>query len=292
MTEPAAGTPFLVCGLPKSGTTFLQRTLNLHPRISCPSEQTFSSLASLIEQLLTHYAGALETLDRRTGGQGATPYGATVKNDMLVAAIATLSKSFARGRPIHGLNDNSVFTATERFDNLLGHPKIVGIVRNPVDVGLSAWRHNRRLAREEPAMARAHLALLDNPGNTVEGYIEKVAPRHRQRVDAFLEFAEGRRNVLVLRYEQLAADKAVELKRILAFLGAGASDDEIAAIVAGSSREAMAANSNVPAFFGLDANDPDRATVSPEFRRVMLDASMSPRMKQIGYDVASLMVGH
>jgi len=292
MTRPMAALPFLVCGLPKSGTTFLQRTLNLHPEISCPSEQSFDALASIIEQMLAHYAGVLETMDRRTGGQGASQYGATIRDEILRSTIGTLSKSFARGRPIHGLNDNSIFTAIERFDNLLGHPRIVAIVRNPVDVGLSEWRHNKRLAREEPRMARAHFPAIDDPSLTVERYLEKRLPSYLRKVDAFLAFADGRGNVMVVRYEQLVANKAFELGRMLDFLGAGHTADMIAGMVAGSSRKAMASASRVPAFFGLDADDPDRATVSREFRRAMLDASMSPRMKHIGYDVASLMVGH
>jgi hypothetical protein len=292
MVEPKPSLPFLVTGLPKSGTTFLQRLLNLHPGISCPSEQSFAGLASVVEEMLRQYRAGLQLIDRRTGGQGASEYGATVRDEMLRAAIATLSKSFARGRPIHGLNDNSVFDEIERYDNLLGHPKVVAIVRNPVDVGLSAWRHFRRLAREEPRMARTHLGLLDNPKNSIEGYIEKIAPLHGRQVDAFLAYAAGRPNMLVVRYEQLVAAKESEVPRLLEFLGASRSEDVIARMVAGSSRQAMASGSKVPAFFGLDPNDPDRAAVSTDFRRATLEAAMTPRLARIGYDVPSLMVGH
>lgn len=292
MAEPDSSGPFLVTGLPKSGTTFVQRTLALHPAISCPSEQSFDVWQQMIGETLRHYAGVLKTIDRRTGGQGATPYGATIENEMLRAILTTLSKSFARGRPIHGLNDNTIFRNPQRYDNMFGSPKIVAIVRNPVDVALSAWRHNRRLAREEPAEARRHLALLDNPKGSVEGYIEKMAPGHKAAVNAFLEYAAGRANIHVVRYEALVADKPVEIGRLLGFLGAESSDDTVAAIIAGSSREAMAKASKKPEFFGLTADDPDRATVPAAFRRAILESAMTPRMREIGYDVAALMVGH
>ena len=292
MAEPVSSTLFLATGLPKSGTTFLQRLLGLHPQISCPSEQVFDVWHQILGEALRHYAGILQTMDRRTGGQGASPYGATIENDMLVATLSTLAKSFARGRPIHGLNDNTVFGRPQRYDNLFGHPKIVGILRNPVDVALSGWRHNRRLAREEPANARNHLALLDNPKGTVEGYIERMVRGYNKTVEAFLVYAGGRPNFHIVRYEALVDDKPAEVKRLLSFLGADASDGAVSAIVAASSREAMAATSKNPAFFGLDAKDTDRVNVSPAFRRAILESAITPRMRAIGYDVAALMAGH
>jgi hypothetical protein len=292
MVKVLSDMPFLVCGLPKSGTTFLQRTLDLHPQISCPSEQSFLNLGRILQQALQNYAQILETYDRRTGGQGASRYGATIENDMLRSTIVALSKSFARGRPIHGLNDNGVFIEIERYINLLGSPKIVGIIRNPVDVGLSVWRHSRRLAREEPGLAHKHLAIIENPKQTVEGMIELMLPSYRASVERFLELAATRPNLHVVSYEQLVATKEPELKRLLRFLGADSDDGVLARMIDLSSREAMAASSRNPEFFGLKGDDPDRVGVSRDFRRAALEAAMSPRMQAIGYDVSALMVGH
>lgn len=292
MTERPPSLPFLVTGLPKSGTTFLQRTLNLHPQISCPSEQSFAFLSSLAGQVLKEYRNALKLVDRRTGGQGASEYGASIDNEMLAAAIGVLSRSFARGRPIHGLNDNGVFSQVSFFDNLLGRPKIIGILRNPVDLALSAWRHNLRLAREEPRKTANHLAMIDNPKKSAEGYIEQSLPGYRNAVEAFLEYAASRPNILAVSYERLVVAKEIELRRILSFLDAPVVEEIIQKMVANSSRDVMAASSSVPAFFGVDLNDPDRAVVSREFRRAALEAAISPRMKSIGYDVSALMFGH
>jgi hypothetical protein len=291
MVKVVSDTPFLVCGLPKSGTTFLQRTLDLHPQISCPSEQSFTNLSRIIQQALQNYAQVLNTFDRRTGGQGASRYGATIENEMLRAAIAVLSKSFSRGRPIHGLNDNSVFNEIERYLNLLSNAKIIGIVRNPVDVGLSIWRHSLWLAREEPKFADKHLAIIDNPKKTVEGMIELMLPSYRASVGRFLELAAARSNLHVVRYEQLVASKESELKRLLQFLDADASETILAKMMALSSRQAMAASSRNPDFFGLKGDDPHRVDVSRDFRRAALESAMSPRMQAIGYDVSALMVG-
>jgi hypothetical protein len=283
---------FVVTGLPKSGTTFLQRTLSLHPQISCPSEQSFKLLADILKHALKEYRNVLTTLDRRTGGQGASEYGVSIENEMLAVTIGALSRSFARGRPINGLNDNAVFREVGLYDNLLRHPKIIGILRNPVDIALSAWRHNLRLARDEPALKGLHLAVIDNPKKTVEGYIEKMLPIYRDAVENFLAYAHSHANVLPVSYERLVSDKESELRRILAFLDAPVTDEIVAKMVASSSRDAMAASSKVPEFFGVGVKDGDRATVSREFRRQTLEASISPRMRSLGYDVPSLMLGH
>ncbi len=291
MTAPQTE-PFLVCGLPKTGTTFLQRLLDLHPQISCPSEQSLASLRDLIRPFLEHYAGVLKMVDRRTGGQGASRYGTTIENDMLRSTVTTLSKSFARGRPIHGLNDNDVFQLLDFYGNLFAGSKIIGILRNPVDHGLSIWRHSRRLAREEPSMAKEHLSLLANPKNSVEGYIESAYPGLRMAADLFLDRAEKRGNVLVVLYEQLVTDKRKQITRIVEFLGGQLDDAILSRMTELSSREAMASTSKNPGFFGLDKGDPDRAEVSREFRSAILEAAISPRMRAAGYDVSTLMLGH
>lgn len=266
--------------------------LNLHPQISCPAEQSFKYLSVLTERVLQEYRNMLKQIDRRTGGQGAPDYGVGIENEMLAAMIGTLSKSFARGRPIHGLNDNHVFFQIDFFDRLLGRPKFIAILRNPVDVGLSAWRHNLRLAGAEPELAEKHLAIIDNPKKSVEGYIEKSLPNYRAAVAGVLQYAADHPNVLPVSYERLVAAKASELEKILTFLEAPVTAEIIEKMLAGSSREVMAAASKVPAFFGVDLNDPHRATVSREFRRATLEAAISPRMKSLGYDVATLMLGY
>lgn len=291
MTDPAALPLFLVCGFPKSGTTFLQRLLSLHPEISCPSEQRFPALQEVIDKFLPYYREVMEIYDRRTGGQGAPEYGALIENEMLRAMVGVLARSFARGRPIVGLNDNSVFGEAMFYDNLFGHPKIVGIIRNPVDVGLSTWRHSRRLAKEEPANAARHLAIIDSQEKTVEGFIKRLAPWHRTVVEKFLEYAATRPNIAVVRYEALVASKEEELKRIFGFLGASHDDATVDRVAALSSRAAMAAASTVPAFFGLDPSEP-RPTVSREFRRAILETALTPRMRAIGYELPALMLGH
>ena len=278
---------FLCFGHPKSGTTFLQRMLNLHPQVSCPAEQSFSTLTRCIENDARVYNEALRHVDRRTGGQGAPVWGNTTSERVFAAIIQALAKDFSRGKPIYGLNDNHVAQQPKFYNEILGRPRMIAIFRNPVDQALSAWRHNSRLAREEPQMAAMHLGALKNPEGSVDGFVVKVANDFVGWVNRYFAYAGERPNFLTLRYESLVANKAEELRRLFAFLGADPSDASIASIVANSSREKMAARSTRPEFFGIGATR-NEVAVSPAARERAL-AIAGRGLERLGYDVNALL---
>lgn len=288
MSEHTASGFFLCFGLPKSGTTFLQRMLNMHPEVSCPSEHNLVQLSAQIDQLLLGYGKTLAVIDRRTGGQGATLPDRNVSLDILRAAIHALSRSAAAGKPIHGLNDNAIFSSVSFADNLLQQPKMIAIVRNPVDLAASAWRHNQRLALEEPQLAAAHLDLLKNPAGTLDGYVLSRSASYNSSVRCFLDYADSRPNITVVRYEDLVRSKKTELVRLFDFLGAASSDLVIDAIVTGSSITEMARHSSRPAFFGVD--DPDRTNAQPSraTREQALEQSRT-MLERLGYRLSDLM---
>ena len=70
---------FFCFGPPKSGTTFLQRTLNLHPDISCSSEHQFDFLLNQFQKVLEQYDHLRKVIDTRTGGQGVIPLSEVVR---------------------------------------------------------------------------------------------------------------------------------------------------------------------------------------------------------------------
>lgn len=278
---------FLCFGHPKSGTTFLQRMLDLHPQVSCPSEQAFSALSRCIENDARSYNDALRIVDRRTGGQGAPVWSGRTSEKVFAATIRILAKDFAREKPIYGLNDNSVFQRPNFFDAILGQPRMIAIFRNPVDQALSAWRHNNRLAREEPQFASMHLGLLRNPEGTVDGYVLKVANEFTRRVTEYFSYVGTRSNFLTLRYEALVENKREELRSLFRFLGAETSEGILDRIVAGSGRAEMAAGSSRPAFFGIGTAQGEKVEVSPAVRERAL-ALASRGLERLGYDVGSL----
>jgi hypothetical protein len=282
---------FLCFGLPKSGTTFLQRLLNLHPEVSCPAEHQFRALSGHLDKLLETYGNTLKVVDRRTGGQGATLPDRATSLEILRAVILILSRSAARGKQIHGLNDNAIFSSMDFADRLLDHPKMIAIIRNPVDLAISAWRHSLRLARDEPQNAAAHLALLDNPAGTLEGYVLEKFDWYNLALTHFLDYAQGRPNFLVVLYEKLVSNKKAELRRLFGFLGADTSDAIIDRIALASSPAEMARNSTNPEFFGVDTTAKEALRVSHAVREQALEKH-APILERAGYQLSDLMAGH
>lgn len=281
------GTLYFCFGYPKSGTTFLQRTLDMHPQVSCPAEQSFTTLARMVDNDSRIYNDALKLIDRRTGGQGAPMWSKHTSDHVFAAIVRALADDFARGKPIRGLNDNHIFQQPKYYDELLERPRMIAIFRNPVDRALSAWRHSSRLAREEPQMAAVHLEVLANPERTLEGFVLKCAADFVSYVNRYLSYAGRRSNFLAVRYEDLVDDKKGELRRIFDFLGADVSDRTLDTIVANSSKEKMASRSARPEFFGLDDSRRAEIAVDRETREKAL-ALAAPALQRLGYDVGTL----
>ncbi len=280
---------FFCFGLPKSGTTLLQRILNMHPSVSCPSEQDLEFLIGNFVRLIETYNGVLRVADRRTGGQGATLVSSDAEQELLREIVCTISRGYAAGKPVHGLNENSVVERLKYYDELFDNPKMICIIRNPVDRATSAWHHAHRLAEWEKDMAEQHLALLENPENSLEGYIKLKVKEFPSIIDRYVTYAGDRTNFLTVLYERLVNDKKNEINSIFEFLGAEACSEVLADIESRSARNAMAAASSWPAFFGIDRDRQERPAVTSQFRSEMLE-SCRDALHRIGYEIADLLV--
>lgn len=283
MTQTQRDNMFLAVGSPKSGTTFLQRLLDMHPEVSCPSEQQIRMLRAALDEVFDAYQEVLQRVDDSTGGQGVPKLTLGTRSRAFRDIVLRLSIDFARGKPIHGLNDNEPFQDIPRYDAQFNHPKMIVILRNPVDIALSAWRHSHRLARIQPEKAKMHMSVLQNPKGSLEGFVEKVVQAYRTLASKAVDYASERDHIVVVRYEALVADTALELTRILSFLGADTDPAIIQEMVKASSKDAMAKASKSPGFFGIgkDAEPPVR--LPEDFRQAMLDRWLTPQMEKIGY---------
>ena len=238
--------------------------------------------------MLETYKHLLTVMDKRTGGQGATLPDRAVSLEILHAAALILSRSAAKARRIHGLNANGMFFNVNLADSVFRHPKMIAIMRNPVDQARSAWRHNQRLAREEPENASAHLALLNNPEGTLDGFAIAHSAHYTASVTRFLDYAENRGSFLVVLYENLVAHKEAELRRLFEFLGADTSNDVIHRIAIASSPEEMARNSTNPEFFGFGSTGKEALRVSPHVRERILKETW-PVLGRLAYNMSELM---
>jgi len=241
---------FFCGGLPKSGTTFLQRIINMHPEISCQSEDNLDYLARRIRGLIKDYNQVLNTLAKRTG---ADEY-SLVNNDIFNETFINLIKSVAINRnddkKFIGINDNHllIYNLSCIMKYFKGS-KIIIIFRNPIDRALSAWDHNLRLNKKE--VGGDHLDFLKTNGKLdLDAYVIKLSKIWSLAMLEIIELAHANGNsIRLVSYELLVNRKKESLENIFKFIGCTKDEQVVSGIVSNSSLGKMRDNSSSPIFF-------------------------------------------
>jgi sulfotransferase family protein len=113
------------------------------------------------------------------------------------------------------------------------YPRVIYIVRDPRDVVLSQYHYHRKIRRLED----------DSPIETfVTRFLAGETCPHGswgQNIGTWLSASEGDPRFLLLRYEDLVADTARELQKVVAFLHLSSGPVEIATAVERSSADRM-----------------------------------------------------
>jgi len=259
---------FFCFGPPKSGTTFLQRVLNLHPEVSCPSEHQFGIVISRMEKAFQNYQSNLQLIDSRTGGQGITPMRKSTFARIIRFTIESMMREAAKnGETIIGANDNAIRKNLEMFNEIFERPRMIYIFRNPIDMAISAWHHNHRLAEEETNPE--HKQQMAQYGD-LDGWIKQYARWFAQEVSEYRNFSRDNRNITVIRYEDLVSDKRKTMCRLFDFLGAKTNDDILKRIENKSSLAYMRRKSSNPDFFRSASTDMGTRSVSDTLRREVI----------------------
>jgi hypothetical protein len=196
--EAATLPNLLVIGAMKCGTSSLHHYLGQHPEIamSAPKEPNFLLPA---EPEPPAKAG---TLDRALMRERSS----------VERGVGWYRDRFGPGTPIRG--ESSVAYSfpwfpqvAARAAELLGRPRLIYLVRDPVERALS---HHAQLAARD---GRSAAEALSAPGNP---YIE--ASRYRTALEPFLGRFGGDR-LLVLRQDDLLERREATMRRVFEFLG-------------------------------------------------------------------------
>jgi len=208
---------FFVGGAPKSGTSWFQRLLDVHPEISCGGESHFIDklFPALMKVLEEQNQAVLEQSLNPLRHELGEPHPAFDFADLkLLTATAILTSLLKQvgGRSVRAIGErttNNVHVFTGLLE-LFPHAKFLHIVRDPRDVSVSMWFHARRHAPEEmrDQIVPACNFVRQNVPNWVEAVRRGVGFGERNP-DRYCDF----------RYEDLLDQPVPIFTRICRFLG-------------------------------------------------------------------------
>ena len=242
---------FFCGGPPKSGTTFLQRLLDLHPDISCPSEDNLAFLAEKILSIHGQYNKKLELTASRIGIKSYPLVDSDVFDQAFSNVVSDIAKNRSSGEPFIGISDNLFLlnNLAPLLQQFFKRSKAVLIFRNPIDTAVSAWKHNHNLYKKE--RENRHLEIMKIAGKLdLQSWVIAQTLKWNNRTKNILQTAEqlpGR--LLVLSYEALLEDKQNTTIKMLDFLGCHYNDAIISNLIENSALEVMKSESSSPEFF-------------------------------------------
>jgi hypothetical protein len=174
------------------------------------------------------------------------------------------------------------------------YPRVVYIVRDPRDVVVSQYHYHRKLRKIED----------DSP---IEKFVTRFLAGETcphgswgQNVATWLYTSEGDPRFLLLRYEDLVADAARELAKVVAFLRLSAGPEQIAQAVERSSadrmrklekkqtdKNALMKGSRKDLSFVRAAGSGGWRADLPAPMAAKIEAAWGPLMQHLGYEVSS-----
>ncbi len=171
------------------------------------------------------------------------------------------------------------------------YPRVIYIVRDPRDVVLSQYHYHRKLRKIED----------DSPvENFVTRFLAGETCPHGswgQNIATWLYTSEGSPRFLLLRYEDLIADTAGELAKVVAFLKLSAGPEQIAQAVERSSadrmrslektqadKNALVKGSRRDLSFVRAAGSGGWRTELPAAMAARIEAAWGPLMRRLGYE--------
>jgi hypothetical protein len=276
---------FFVCGAPKSGTTWLQTILDLHPDVSCGGEGHFIELLAFpLGGLINAYNAKLKLVtDRVYQGQEHYPQIQQAEFDAMARALMITLMSRNKGASSAAWLGDKTPRYTEHLERLIRIfplSRMFHIVRDPRDVIVSRFHHARRagiIASVADATPAQRVQTIDNAVAAWLSSVDGVARFRGSHSKALLE----------VRYEDLLTDPAAEIVRVFAHLNINLEGAALDKIILDSAFSAMsggiAQGENHPKSFF-------RSGISGEYREVMTPAEqasvvqrLGPQMERYGY---------
>ena len=195
---------FIIAGFPKCGTTSLHHYLNEHPEIFMPEQKelhffTFKILSKLKNGPKDDIVKEMQI----NSSEKYLSYFQNVKNEI---AIGDASPSY--------INYPSEFFKIKKY---LNDPKVIIILRDPINRAYSNYLHLKRERRETMSFKDAIAVEEERMKNKYSDfwYYKFNSTYYEKIIKAKTTFS----SVLILTIEELDKDPAVTMKKVYKFLG-------------------------------------------------------------------------
>ena len=225
---------FIVTGVTKSGTTWLQRLLNSHPQVACGGESKLNVLLSHLTPAIREYNTALTKTNQKIYKDQAVYQ--TLGQPQLLAAMqyffldrlaAVQQSAEAAGKAADlrwiGDKDPDYKRDLTAWRAILPDARIISTIRDGRDCYVSLWFH--LYPDREPLAAANRADFL--------GRIENHAATWRSTIATFRkDKTEDPERHFSVRYENMLEDAEREMAALFDWLGCDASGETVSDLVA------------------------------------------------------------
>jgi len=210
---------FFISGVPKSGTTWLQKSLDSHPEITCSGEGHFFTIfGDFLKQSMNVYNSKVLDVAAAQVYEGNPGYKNMTDNDLNFLVTSFISVMFSKleiKETSNYIGDKTPANAMvlDHMHSIFPEAKFIHIYRDGRDVVVSTYRHGTR--------------VTGRPG-VFQNSIEPTAKKWLDYNKIAFEFGRKHPNAfLAVSYEQLIQDFPAHFSDILKFLGADNSESMV-----------------------------------------------------------------
>ena len=241
---------FFCGGIAKSGTTLLQRILNLHNDISCELEDDLNFLLGEFIKIHKSYNLRVKQIGDRIGLNEVKPISSNVYINALTKLINDIAEERKLDKKFVGISDNNFLLENLNIlnDNFINSKSII-IFRNPIDRAISLWNHNHRLHKKENEYGHIKVLEIDGKLDLDKFVIHKSNLWNSEVKKIFGKIKKKDKNLLFITYELLCTKKSDVIKKIFNFIGCKYDSSTIKNILENTSLENFRAKSSSPEFY-------------------------------------------
>ncbi len=210
---------FLITGMAKSGTTWVQRICRAHPEMHCRTEDQFTKFWGRVESLTKDYNDLIELRDGERDRQGVEAFTKNDATHLFYAMVRMALDKAPEALVWSGIKDLTL--SAKGFLRFIPDARVINVIRDPRDVAISAIAHARRIGEDTgPAITGIGDRTVSD---SCTYWVKQLRLIDRARTEH-----PGKTHDI--RYEDLLTNFEPTLKRLLEFFGVEASSATIEAL--------------------------------------------------------------